>query len=87
MSRVSATTPIGVFAFMECGLLVPLMETNGLDIPSCDADVGTLRNGLPILKAVIFAISTDRPPPKPITKSGSLSPILSCNLSTIPIDA
>ena len=84
---IKATTPIGVIAFMECGLLVPLMETNGLDIPSCDAEVGTLRKGLLILKAIIFAISTERPPPNPITKSGNLPPILCCSLSTTSIDA
>jgi hypothetical protein len=78
---------MGVLALMECGLLVPLIETNGLEIPSWDADVGTLKKGFPILKAVILAISTDRPPPKPITKSGKVFAILPWSTLTISIDA
>ena len=55
-------------ATSECGLS-PLTDTNGLAIPSCDADVGTLTNGLLRLNPMSFAISTERPPPTPIIKS------------------
>ena len=59
----STKTPNGAVATNECGLS-PLTETNGLAIPSCDADVGILTNGFLKLNAHNFAISTDRPPPK-----------------------
>src|SRR4029077_6378652 len=47
----------------------PRIETNGLAIPSCEADVGMLTNDFFKLYAIIFAISTDLPPPIPIIKS------------------
>jgi hypothetical protein len=40
---------MGVLALIECGFSVPLIETKGLEMPSWDADVGTLKNGLPTL--------------------------------------
>ena len=64
----STKTPNGAVATNECGLS-PLTETNGLAIPSCDADVGILTNGFLRLKAHNFAISTDRPQPKPMLMS------------------
>ena len=65
---------------------MPLIETNGLDIPSWEAEVGTLTNGLFNLNAVILATSTERPPPRPIIKSGE-SLILVCSLFTESMDA
>ena len=64
----STKTPSGAVATSECGLS-PLTDTNGLAIPSCEADVGTLTNGLLRLNPISLAISTERPPPIPITSS------------------
>lgn len=41
----SAIMHIGVSTFIEYGLFPPLNDTKGLEIPSCDADVGILING------------------------------------------
>jgi len=41
----STKTPSGAVATSECGLS-PLTDTNGLAMPSCEADVGILTNGL-----------------------------------------
>jgi len=41
----STKTPSGAVATNECGLS-PLTDTKGLAIPSCEADVGILTNGL-----------------------------------------
>ena len=65
---ISTKTPSGAVATIEYGLS-PRRETNGLAIPSCDADVGTLTNGFFSLNATIFAISTDLPPPIPTIRS------------------
>ena len=64
----STKTPSGAVATRECGLS-PFTDTNGLAMPSCDADVGTLTNGLLRLNPTSLAISTERPPPTPITSS------------------
>jgi len=40
----STKTPRGAVATSECGLS-PLSDTNGLAMPSCEADVGILTNG------------------------------------------
>jgi len=64
----STKTPSGAVATSECGLS-PLTDTNGLAIPSCEADVGILTNGLLRLNPISLAISTERPPPIPITSS------------------
>ena len=53
----STKTPRGAVATNECGFL-PLTDTNGLAIPSWDADVGILTNGILILKEQSFAPST-----------------------------
>ena len=45
MISTSTKTPRGAVATKECGFL-PLIDTNGLAIPSCDADVGMLTNGI-----------------------------------------
>jgi hypothetical protein len=55
------------------------METKGLDIPSCEAEVGTLMRGFPRSNAAILAMSTERPPPSPRIASGRLELILSSN--------
>ena len=68
ITSTSTKTPSGAVATKECGLS-PLTETKGLAMPSCEADVGMLTNDLSILKPIILAISTERPPPIPITKS------------------
>ena len=44
ITSTSTKTPSGAVATSECGFS-PLTETNGLDIPSWDADVGILTNG------------------------------------------
>jgi hypothetical protein len=44
------------------------IETNGLAIPSCDAAVGKLTNGMDRLYEINFAVSTERPPPIPTIK-------------------
>ena len=64
----STKTPNGAVATNECGLS-PLTETNGLAIPSCDADVGILTKGFLRINEHNFAISTDLPPPIPIMRS------------------
>jgi hypothetical protein len=61
---------------------MPLIDTNGLEMPSCEAEVGTLMNGLLKSNATIFAISTDRPPPKPRITSGILEFIASSRVLT-----
>ena len=63
-------TPIGACAFNEYGFSRPLIDTKGLEIPSWEADVGTLTKGIRRLLEIIFAMSTDLPPPMPIKKSG-----------------
>ena len=65
---ISTKTPSGAVAIMEYGLS-PRKETKGLAIPSCDAEVGMLTNGFFSVNAIIFAMSTDLPPPIPIIKS------------------
>ena len=84
---VSASTPIGACAFNEYGFSRPLIDTKGLEIPSWEADVGTLTKGIRRLLEIIFAMSTDLPPPMPIKKSGLLARILFCNFLRAPIDA
>ena len=64
----STNTPKGAVATSEWGFS-PLTETKGLAIPSCDAEVGILTNGLLRLNEHNFAISTDLPPPIPIMRS------------------
>ena len=68
MISKSTNTPSGAVATKECGLS-PLTETNGLAIPSCDAEVGILTNGFFRLNEHSLAISTERPPPNPIIMS------------------
>ena len=53
---------------IEWGLSL-FTETNGLAIPSCDAAVGKLTNGMDKLYEISFAVSTERPPPIPTIKS------------------
>ena len=65
---ISTKTPIGADATIEWGLSL-FTETNGLAIPSCDAAVGKLTNGMDKLYEINFAVSTERPPPIPIIKS------------------
>ena len=64
----STNTPRGAVATNECGFSL-LTETNGLAIPSCDAEVGMLTNGFFRLNAHNFATSTYRPPPNPMIMS------------------
>ena len=64
----STKTPSGAVATSECGLS-PLTDTKGLAMPSCEADVGILTNGLLRLNPISLAISTERPPPIPIINS------------------
>ena len=52
---------------IEWGLSL-FTETNGLAIPSCDAAVGKLTNGMDKLYEISFAVSTERPPPIPTIK-------------------
>ena len=68
MISKSTNTPRGAVATNECGFS-PLTETNGLAIPSCDAEVGMLINGFFRLNEHNFAISTERPPPNPMIMS------------------
>ncbi len=68
ITSMSTKTPSGAVATIECGLS-PRTETKGLAIPSCDAAVGTLTNGFSRLNEIIFAMSTDLPPPIPMIRS------------------
>ena len=58
MTSTSTKTPRGAVAINECGFL-SLTDTNGLAIPSCDADVGMLTNGIFRLKEHSFSTSTE----------------------------
>src|SRR4030042_446466 len=66
MSAVSAMTPMGTFAWSESEFPPSLMDALGLAMPSWDADVGTLRNGILRLSEGSFARWALAPPPTPM---------------------
>ncbi len=77
MTPVSATMAIGACALTEKGLLNPLMAPSGLDIPSCEAVVGTLMKGIFSLDELNLATSIFVPPPTPRTICGCICLIFS----------
>jgi len=65
MMAVSATTPRGTLALSDSELPPSLIDARGLASPSCEADVGTLRNGIFRFAEASLARSILLPPPTP----------------------
>ncbi|BAA30583.1 204aa long hypothetical protein [Pyrococcus horikoshii OT3] len=82
ITSISAMTAIGGLAFIDVLTFKPLMDALALAIPSCDAVVGKLMNGIPILKLASFVTSIILPPPTAIAHLMPLSLILLITLST-----